>query len=128
MTRLLVSSGSKYEDIIGFSRAVRVGKHISVSGTAPVGSDGETVGLGDPYLQTKTCLEIAKKAIDQAGGTLANVVRTRIMLVNIDDWQESARAHGEFFSKVKPACTFVEVKGLINKDWLVEIEIDCIVE
>jgi len=127
MDRTLVSSGSKFEDIIGFSRAVRVGSHISVSGTAPIGENGETAHIGDPYLQTKTCLGIAKKAIESAGGSIENVIRTRIMLTNINHWEEAAKAHGEYFKIVKPACTFVEVKGLINKDWLVEIEVDCIV-
>ena len=126
MERLNVSSGSPYEDSIGFSRAVRIGNIISVSGTAPIAPDGSTAFVSDTYCQTKECIKIMKKAIEGAGGSLENVIRTRIMLKDIQSWQDAAKAHGEFFSQIKPACTFVEVKGFINKEWLVETEADCV--
>lgn len=128
MERLNVSSGSAYEKPIGFSRAVRIGNFVSVSGTAPIGNDGITVCPGDLYKQTIRCIEIIKKAILDAGGQLENVIRTRVYLKNISDWEKAAKAHGEFFSNIRPACTFVEIKGLIKNDWLVEIEADCIIE
>lgn len=128
MERINVSSGSAYEKPIGFSRAVRLGNFISVSGTAPIGNDGSTVFPGDLYNQTIHCIEIIKKAIEDAGGQLENVIRTRVYLKNIADWEKAARAHGEFFTNIKPACTFVEIKNLIKDDWLVEMEADCITE
>jgi enamine deaminase RidA (YjgF/YER057c/UK114 family) len=128
MERLNVSSGSAYEKPIGFSRAVRIGNFISVSGTAPIGKDGNTAFPGDLYQQTIHCIEIIKKAIDEAGGRLENVIRTRVYLKNISDWEKAAKAHGEFFTNIRPACTFVEIKGLIKDDWLVEMEADCITE
>ena len=128
MNRKNISSGSPLEKPIGFSRAVRVGDHISVAGTAPIGPDGSTATVGDVYGQTKRCIEIMQKAIEEAGGTLKDVIRTRIMITDISRWEEAAKAHGEFFSDIRPACTFVEVKGFIKKDWLVETEADCFVE
>ena len=128
MKRQNISSGSPLEEPIGFSRAVRVGKFIAVAGTAPIAKDGGTAHPNNLYLQTKRCFEISKKAIEDAGGKLSHVVRTRIMLTEISNWKEAAKAHGDFFSSIKPACTFVEVKGFINKDWLVETEVDCIVD
>lgn len=127
MDRKNVSSGSPMENPIGFSRASRVGNVIAVAGTAAIGPDGKTVGVNDVYEQTKYCLEIMKKAVEDAGGSLQDVIRTRIMLVDMATWKEAAKAHGEFFSDIRPACTFVEVKGFINKEWLVETEADCIV-
>jgi len=124
--RKLVSSGSPYEPQIGFSRAVRVGPFVAVSGTAPIAADGSVAAPGDLYRQTKRCLEIIAQAIAEAGLTLDEVIRTRVMLTDISRWKEAARAHGEFFSAVKPASTFVEVKGLVERGWLVEIEADCI--
>jgi enamine deaminase RidA (YjgF/YER057c/UK114 family) len=128
MDRKNVSSGSPMEGPIGFSRACRVGNVIAVAGTAPIGDDGQTVGINDVYGQTKHCIEIIKKAIEEAGGTLQDVVRTRVMLVDITTWKEAAKAHGEIFSNIRPACTFFEVSGFINKEWLVELEADCIVK
>jgi enamine deaminase RidA (YjgF/YER057c/UK114 family) len=128
MHRLNVSSGSAYEKPIGFSRAVRIGNYISVSGTAPIGLDGKTHCPGDLYQQTIRCIEIIKKAIIDAGGQMENVIRTRVYLKNISDWEKAAKAHGEHFSSIRPACTFVEVKGLINDEWLVEMEADCILD
>ena len=127
MTRKNVSSGSPYEPAIGFSRAVRVGPIISVSGTAPIADDGSTACPGDLYGQTRRCLEIILKAVREAGGSNKDVVRTRVMLTDVSRWEEAARAHGEFFADVRPASTFVEVSRLIDPDWLVEIEADCFV-
>jgi enamine deaminase RidA (YjgF/YER057c/UK114 family) len=124
--RMLVSSGSPFEPKIGFSRAVRAGNFIAVSGTAPV-LDGKTACLGDAYGQTKRCLEIIEKAIVDAGGSMTQVVRTRIMLTDMNTWQEAARAHGDVFGEIRPACTFVEVSRFIDQDWLVEIEADAVV-
>jgi enamine deaminase RidA (YjgF/YER057c/UK114 family) len=120
-----ITSGSPYETPIGFSRAVRIGNIIAVSGTAPLTEKGETAFPGDLYQQTKRCIEIIKKAIEDGGGRIENTIRTRVMLVDISKWEEAAKAHGEFFSEIKPACTFVEVSALIKPDWLVEIEADC---
>lgn len=127
MDRLTISSGSPYEKPVGYSRAVRIGKHIAVSGTAPIAEDGSAAFPGDLYKQTIRCLEVIFMAIREAGGKPENIIRTRIYLTDISRWQECARAHGEAFSDIRPACTFLEVKGLIEKEWLVEIEADCIV-
>jgi len=123
--RQLISSGSHLEDTIGFSRACRVGNIIAVAGTASI-KDEKTAFIDDVYKQTKYCLELSLQAIKEAGGKEEDVVRTRIMLTDISKWEEAAKAHGELFSAIKPACTFVEVKGFINPEWLVEIEIDCV--
>lgn len=124
----LVSSGSPFEEQIGFSRAVRVFNHVAVSGTAPIAPDGSVASPGDVYGQTVRCLEIIESAIIAAGLTLESVMRTRIMLTDISRWKEAARAHGEFFSGIKPASTFVQVSALIDPGWLVEIEADCLGE
>jgi len=126
MKRINISSGSKYEKPIGFSRAVRIGSIISVSGTAPIATDGTTHSPNDLYNQTKRCLEIMEKAINEAGGQLENVIRTRFFLRDISDWEKAAKAHGEYFSEIRPASTFVEVKGFIKDDWLIETEADCV--
>ncbi len=126
MSRILVSSGSPYEPAIGLSRAVRIGPWISVAGTAPL-RDGVTVHVGDVYGQTQQCLAIMLAAIAEAGGTIDSIVRTRVMLTDISKWQDAARAHGELFGKVRPACTFVEVSRFIDPEWLVETEADCFV-
>ncbi|MFX1339569.1 MAG: RidA family protein [Promethearchaeota archaeon] len=128
MTRKNISSGSPFEIPIGFSRAVKIGNIISVSGTAPIAPDGTTVCKNDVYGQTKYSLGIIEKAIEDAGGSLENVIRTRILMKNITKWEEAAKAHGEFFSKIRPACTFMEVKGFINLDWQIEIEADCVID
>jgi enamine deaminase RidA (YjgF/YER057c/UK114 family) len=127
MKRQTIKSDSPFEDKIGFSRAVRVGQHIAISGTAPIGDDGKTVGVGNAYEQTKRCIEIIRKAIEPAGARLEDVIRTRILLVNIEDWEEAARAHREAFADSRPASTFVQVAGFINPEWLVEIEMDAII-
>ena len=126
--RKLIASGSPFEPQIGFSRAVRVGNAVAVSGTAPIAPDGSVAAPGDMYGQTKRCLEIISEAIAKAGLTPDSVIRTRVMLTDMSRWREAAKAHGEVFGKVRPASTFVEVKGLVDKAWLVEIEADCIVE
>lgn len=122
-----VSSGSPYEKTIGFSRAVRIGNIIAVSGTGPVAPDGSTVSPGDAYSQAKRCLEIIAKAIEDVGGKLENVFRTRMYITDVSDQDKIGRAHGEYFSEIKPASTMVVVKALVRDDWLVEIEADCYV-
>lgn len=124
MSKQLVSSGSKMEGPIGFSRAVRVGPMIAVAGTAAIQPDGSTACPEDVYGQTLYCLSIIQKAVEDAGGSLADIYRTRVMLTDISQWELAAKAHGEFFSEIRPACTFVEVKGFIQADWLVELEAD----
>jgi len=114
------------EKPIGFSRAVRIGNIIAVAGTAPISPDGGIACRGDVYGQTKACMEIMRKAIEDAGGKMEDVIRTRIMLRDISKWKDAAKAHGEYFSEIRPACTFVEVKGFIDPEWLVETEADCI--
>ena len=126
--RKLVSSGSPYEPQIGFSRAVRVGNIVAVSGTAPIAPDGGVAAPGDLYAQTRRCLEIIAEAISKAGLGLDSVIRTRVMLTDISRWEEAARAHGEMFGEIRPASTFVEVKQLIRREWLVEIEADCVAD
>ncbi|EGR0068461.1 RidA family protein [Vibrio parahaemolyticus] len=124
--RKLVSSGSHLEAPIGFSRASRIGNHIAVAGTAPI-DNGKTVFVGNVYEQTKYCLELSLRAIEEAGGSLRDVIRTRIMLTDISEWEQAAKAHGELFSGQRPACTFVEVKGFIDPEWLVETELDAVI-
>lgn len=126
MKRKLVSSGSPLEPRIGFSRAVRCGSFVAVAGTAPIAPDGGVAAPGDVYGQTRRCLEIIARAVADAGLALDSVVRTRVMLTDISRWEEAARAHGEVFGSIRPACTFVEVKGFIHRDWLVELEADCV--
>jgi enamine deaminase RidA (YjgF/YER057c/UK114 family) len=125
--RRTVSTGSPFEPLIGISRAVRVGDVIAVAGTAPLGPDGKTVGAGDPAAQVRRCLEISRLAIEQLGGSLSDVVRTRILLTRIDDWREAARVHGEFFREIRPVNTIVQVARFIDPDWLVETEVDAVV-
>ena len=124
--RRLVSSGSPFESKIGFSRAVRVGNARSVSGTAPIGADGRTVGLGDPAAQARRCLEIIGKALTDAGASLGDVVRTRTLLVRIEDWKAVAEVHGEFFRDIRPANTVMQVSRFIDPEWLVEFEADAL--
>ena len=128
MTRQNVSSGSPYEPVIGFSRAVRIGNTIAVGGTAPIGADGKTAGLGDPAAQTRRCIEIIKASIEKAGGKLENVIRTRVFLTRQEDWELIGRAHGEAFGAIRPASTMAVVKALLNDEWLVEIEADAVIE
>jgi enamine deaminase RidA (YjgF/YER057c/UK114 family)/heme-degrading monooxygenase HmoA len=125
--RKLVSSGSPYEPKVGISRAVRVGDLIAVSGTAPLGPDGSTVGSGDAAAQARRCLEIIRAALEAAGASLKDVVRTRTLLVHIEDWQAVAAVHGEFFRDVRPANTIVQVSRFIDPEWLVEFEADAVI-
>ncbi|MER7754736.1 RidA family protein [Kitasatospora sp. NPDC097643] len=124
--RQTVSSGSYLEPEIGFSRAVRMGPYVAVAGTAPIGEDGATAGVGDVHAQTVRCLDIAEAALKEAGASLADVVRTRIMLTDVTRWREAARAHGERFAAIRPVTTFVEVSRFIDPEWLVEIEVDAV--
>lgn len=126
--RKLVSSGSPYEPTVGISRAVRSGFLVAVLGTAPLGSDGRTVGKGDPSAQTRRCLEIIEGALRAAGATLHDVVRTRILLTRIEDWQTVAGVHGDFFGEIRPASTIMQVSRFIDPDWLVEVEADAVVD
>ncbi|MFN2189079.1 MAG: RidA family protein [Candidatus Promineifilaceae bacterium] len=128
MTKKLISSGSPYEPSIGFSRAVRVGNLISISGTAPIGPDRQTVSPGNPSAQARRCFEIIQAALEDAGSSLFDVVRTRVFLTNIDDWEKVGQVHGEFFRDVRPACTMVQVSRFIDPDWLVEIEADAVID
>ena len=128
MTRQLVSSGSPYESIIGFSRAVRVGDFISVGGTAAIGPDGETVGPGDPAAQARRCYEIIQAALEEAGASLDDVIRTRTMLKHIEDWSAVSQVRGEYFSQIRPVDTILQVTTFVDPDWLVEIEVDALID
>lgn len=124
--RTLVSSGSYLEPVIGFSRAVRVGNIIVVGGTAPIRAEGGTAAIGDVYGQTRRCLEIVEKAIRDAGGTMENVTRTRIILTDIALWKDAARAHAEAFGTIRPVTTLMQVSAFVDPDWLVEIEAEAV--
>ncbi|MDJ0802922.1 MAG: RidA family protein [Desulfobacterales bacterium] len=126
MQRQNISSGSPFEKPIGFSRAVRMGDRIAVSGTAPIAADGTTAYPGDMYQQTLRCLEIIREALEKAGAGLGDVIRTRVYLTDADRWQDAASAHGKIFGDIRPACTFIEVNRLIDPDWLVEIEAEAV--
>jgi enamine deaminase RidA (YjgF/YER057c/UK114 family) len=126
VTRQLISSGSPYEPIIGISRAVRVGNIIAVSGTAPL-KDGKTVAPGDAAAQARRCFEIIAQALEPAGASLRDVVRTRIFLTRIADWEAVGRVHGEVFKGIRPASTMAQVTQFIDPEWLVEIEADAVV-
>ncbi|WP_297449267.1 RidA family protein [Ferrovum sp.] len=127
MTRENISSGSTWEPIIGYSRAVKVGAQVFVSGTTGTGTDGRLVGLNDPEAQTLQALANLEQALKRAGAELTHVVRTRIFVTQIDQWEKIARAHGQYFGEIRPATTLVEVKRLIDPEMLVEIEADAII-
>ena len=124
--RRLISNGSPMEKAIGFSRAVRVGPYISVGGTASIGEGGKTVGIGDIAAQTRQCLEIIKAALENAGSGLGDVVRTRMILTNIDHWKAAAEVRKEYFRDIRPVDTIMAVDRFINPQWLIEIEVDAI--
>jgi enamine deaminase RidA (YjgF/YER057c/UK114 family) len=124
MTTRRVSSASPYEPTVGYCRALRVGDRISVSGTAPIGDDGEPFAPGDPEAQMRRCLEVAGRAVEELGGTLQQAVRTRMYLTRREDWEAVARAHGEVFGPVRPVATAVVVAGLVDPAWLVEVEVE----
>src|SRR5436190_11387451 len=126
--RQKISTGSPYEPKVGISRAVRSGRVIAVTGTAPLGTDGKTVAIEDPPGQARRCLEIIKAAIEGLGGKMSDVIRTRILLTRIEDWEKVALVHGEFFTDIRPANTIMQVVRFIDPNWLVEIEADAIIE
>lgn len=122
--RQLVSTNTPWERIVGYSRAIRVGNHIHVSGTTASDEAGNVVGVGDPYAQAAYSLQKIERALQEAGATMRDVVRTRMYVVNMDHWEAVCKAHAEYFMEVRPAATLVEVSRLINADHLVEIEVD----
>ena len=126
MKRQSVTSGAPWESKVGYCRAVRKGPFIEVAGTTAM-KDGELVGIGNPYLQMMTIIEIMKKAIEELGGKLEDVVRTRIFVTNIEDFERIGEAHGVYFSDIKPASTLVEVSALVDPDTLVEVEMTAII-
>jgi enamine deaminase RidA (YjgF/YER057c/UK114 family) len=125
--RRRVSSGSPYEPVIGISRAVRAGDLIAVAGTAPLDAQGRTFAPGDAAAQARRCFEIILRALEDLGACGADVIRTRVMLTRIEDWEQVARVHGEFFARSRPACTVVQVVRFIDPEWLVEVEADAFV-
>jgi len=127
-TRKTISSGSYLEPVIGFSRAVRIGDIIAIGGTAPIAEGGGTECIGDMYGQTRRCLEIALKALAEAGGRPEDVIRTRLFLTDCDAWQEAARAHSEVFTDIRPVTSLIGAPRFVDPDWLVEVELDAVVK
>jgi enamine deaminase RidA (YjgF/YER057c/UK114 family) len=127
MTRQNISSGGPWEDIVGYSRAVRAGDMVFVAGTTAAQPDGTVFGGDDAYIQARRCFEIIERALAEAGATMRDVVRTRMFVTDISRWEEVGRAHGEFFREVKPVATMVEVSRLLTPEMLVEIEVEAVV-
>ncbi|NII24556.1 RidA family protein [Pseudoflavitalea sp. X16] len=125
--RINISSGAKWEDIVGYSRAVKVGNTIEVTGTVAADENGQLVGKGDAYQQTHFIIGKIEKVLQQAGASLKDVVRTRMFVTDISRWEEYGKAHGEYFSTIKPCTSMIEVKGLIEPDYLIEIEATAII-
>ena len=126
--RMNISSGSPWESLVGYSRAVRVGNSIHVAGTTAVDDEGKVIGVNDVAKQTRFVLEKISLALKEAGASLSDVVRTRMYVTNIDEWEKIGRIHGQFFSEIRPAATMVEVSRLIDSDLLIEIEVEAILE
>jgi enamine deaminase RidA (YjgF/YER057c/UK114 family) len=126
--RELISNGNPMERIVGFSRAVRVGPFISIGGTAPVDAEGNTIGLDDIAAQTRQCIEVIKAALEQAGSGLHHVVRTRVILTDIDNWKAAIDVRKEYFREIRPVDTIMAVDRFVNREWLIEIEADAVID
>jgi len=125
--RRLISNGNPMEEIVGFSRAVRVGPYIAVGGTAPVDANGKTVGVGDVFAQTTRCFEIIEAALKEAGSGIEDIVRTRVILTDIENWKEAIEARKAYCQKSRPVDTIMAINRFVNPEWLVEIEVDAVV-